>query len=61
MISNKLFQDIQTMVRGALCAECKLTLKEGAVFFSDDTTKRTVHWSCRTDEDDPQKSQPKKI
>ena len=55
MISNTLFSQIQMMVRGALCAECKQPMTDGAVFFSDDTTRRTVHWKCRTLEDDPKK------
>lgn len=52
MTRFKLVDALQDAVRGALCCECKLPLGNSQqLYYSYDTTKRTVHWNCRTKED----------
>jgi len=50
--------EFEKIVRGALCAECKMPLSQtdkGCVIYFEDTTKRTTHYYCRTLEDDPKR------
>jgi hypothetical protein len=48
-------QDLQAIVRGACCARCLRSLSQGAIYHNASTTGLTVHWDCRTVEDDPEK------
>lgn len=50
---NRIGEMYEDVVRGALCAECKERLGMNPIFYNFDTTKRTVHWNCRTVDDDP--------
>ena len=44
---------VSEALKGALCAECKKPLRGSMIFYGHSTTHRTVHFECRTQEDDP--------